>query len=172
MRATCKTELGEFEIELSIAEAPITAGYFRDFITSGNLDGSSFYRIVTRDNATLRAENPIQVIQGGLKEKDAQTIPPIEHEPTSQTGLTHAKWTLSTSRHCPGETFGSFFICMRDEPELDCGGKRHPDGLGFAAFGRVVSGFDVIEQIFARGEASEYLEVPVIINSFRIKSDK
>ncbi len=163
MKARFQTECGEFEVRLFLKEAPRTAGYFRDLISKGALDGSTFFRIVGAENATLRKDNPIEVIQGGLHEDDAQPVAPIEHEPTSDTGLTHKKWTLSTARHNAGETFGSFFICMRDEPELDFGGKRHPDGLGFAVFGEVVSGFEAVNKIFARREADEYLEKQILI---------
>lgn len=164
MKARFQTECGEFEIRLFLKEAPRTAGYFRDLISKGALDGSSVFRIVGAENASMRKENPIEVIQGGLREEDAQPVAPIAHEPTSQTGLSHKKWTLSTARHGAGETFGSFFICMRDEPELDYGGKRHPDGLGFAAFGEVVSGFETVDRIFERREAEEFLKNQIVIN--------
>ena len=116
-------------------------------------------------NASIRTEHPIEVLQGGLKDTDPQPIAPIEHECTRQTGLLHKKWTLSTARFAPGETYGSFFVCMRDEPVLDRGGERHPDGLGFAAFGAVVRGFTTLEAIFARQEPDEFMKNEIGIRS-------
>ncbi len=165
MRAVFDTQCGGFEVELALDKAPATAGYFRDIIRAGAFDGAAFFRIVAEDNASLRADNPIEVVQGGLTEGDPQPAPPVRHEPTSETGLRHERWTVSTARNGPGETYGSFFICMRDEPALDFGGARHPDGLGFAAFGRVVSGFDAVEALFRRREAEEFLKNKVLINS-------
>lgn len=158
MRSKFETECGNFEISLALDAAPITAGYFRDLISGGAFNGASFFRIVSQKNASMRSENPIEVIQGGLKDSDPQPIAPIAHEPTSQTGLVHKKWTLSTARFAPGETYSSFFVCMGDEPALDFGGKRHPDGLGFAAFGSVVSGFETLDAIFARQEPEEFMK--------------
>ena len=172
MKARIETELGAFDIELALDDAPVTANYFREVIQSGAYSNASFFRIVCAENASLRVENPIEVIQGGLTETDTQPVAPIRHEPTSETGLTHKKWSVSTARHEAGETFGSFFVCMRDEPELDFAGKRHPDGLGFAVFGEVVSGFDTVEKIFARREDEEFLKNQVVINSGVILADK
>lgn len=171
MHALFETECGEFTIELAETEAPITAGYFRSLISAGAFDGASFFRIVGAENASIRVENPIEVVQGGLKDTDPQPLAPIDHEPTSKTGLRHKRWTISTARNGPGETYGSFFICMRDEPGLDHGGKRHPDGLGFAAFGRVVSGFETIAAIFERRDADEFLQKQLLIRSGKLIGD-
>lgn len=168
MRAKFETECGDFEISLALDAAPLTAGYFQDLISIGAFNGASFFRIVSQKNASLRSDNPIEVIQGGLKDTDRQPIAAIAHETTSQTGLVHKKWTLSTARFGPGETYGSFFVCMRDEPALDFGGKRHPDGLGFAAFGSVVSGFEVLDAIFSRQEPDEFMKNAVGIKSATI----
>jgi peptidyl-prolyl cis-trans isomerase A (cyclophilin A) len=73
------------------------------------------------------------------------------------TGLRHMKGTVSLARFAPGAVYHSFFICLRDEPALDFGGARHPDGQGFAAFGWVARGFDIVQRIFAHAEAEEYL---------------
>lgn len=170
MLARFNTDCGEFDVRLALEAAPVTAGYFRELIEKGALDQTSFFRIVSEKNASLRAENPIEVIQGGLRETAPQTVKPAEHEPTSKTGLLHKKWSLSTARFGPGETYGSFFICMRDEPGLDHGGSRHPDGLGFAAFGEVVNGFEVVTAIFQKAEVEEYLQKQVGIGSCRLLS--
>ena len=165
MKAIFITECGCIEIDLALDAAPITAGYFRDLISKKAFDNTTFFRIVSAENASLRAENPIEVVQGGLRETDLQPEPPIVHEPTSVTGLTHKKWTLSTARNGPGDTYGSFFICMRDEPALDFGGRRHPDGLGFAAFGSVSGGFEAVQAVFDRKEREEYLKKQISISS-------
>lgn len=163
--ARFETEFGDFDIELALERAPITATYFRDLISGGALSGSTIFRIVSAANGSLRADHPIEVVQGGLKDTDAQPIAPIAHEPTSDTGLLHKQWAVSTARFDPGQTYGSFFICMRDEPSLDFGGGRHPDGLGFAVFGSVVKGFDVVEALFSRAEPEEFLKNQIPIKS-------
>ncbi|WP_229953490.1 peptidylprolyl isomerase [Parasphingorhabdus litoris] len=146
----------------------MTAGYFKALIEVGAFDGSSIFRIVGKDNVECRPDHPIEVVQGGLKAGDNQPVAPIAHEPTSQTGIQHIKWTVSAARFDPGETYGSFFICMADTPSLDEGGERHSDGHGFAGFGRIVSGFNVLGAIFVHREASEMLEVEIPIHRARI----
>jgi len=108
------------------------------------------------------------VIQGGCRPSDIPLRSPIAHEPTVRTGLRHRRWAVSTSRYAAGETYGSFFVCLRDEPELDYGGRRHPDGLGFAAFGRVSAGFSVLESIVRRAEGTEYLTRRIRIHRARM----
>lgn len=151
------TELGEFRVEFETARAPTTSAYFIGLVQAGGLDGASIYRIATRENQEPPAFRPIEVIQAGLSPEDVPVRPTISHETTRLTGLRHRRWSVSASRYGPGEPYGSFFVCMRDEPELDYGGRRHPDGLGFAAFGRVVAGFSTFEAILERAEATEYL---------------
>lgn len=158
-----ETPYGAFTMSLFSDKAPLTCAYFLAHAAQGFFDGASFFRIVGTDNASLRSATPIEVVQGGLQESDTQKISPIAHESTRQTGLTHKKWTVSTARFDPGETYGSFFICMRDEFSLDFGGARHPDGLGFAAFGEISAGFDVVNKVFSAREAGEILESPVPI---------
>lgn len=162
--ATVCTEQGDFKIELFTEQAPITANYFKQLVSLGALNNTSFYRIVSTENGSHNPAHPIHVLQGGLKLDDSQPVPPIKHEDTQKTGLRHLKWSLSTARFEAGQTYGSFFICMRDEPALDFGGLRHPDGLGFAVFGRVISDFEVIEAIFQRCEEREFLQKPIGID--------
>ena len=164
-----ETDYGLFSMELMLDVAPVTAGYFKALIEAGALDGSSIFRIVGKDNAEHRPDYPIEVVQGGLKAEDPQPIAPIAHEPTSKTGIRHIKWTVSAARFGPGETYGSFFVCMADTPNLDEGGQRHPDGLGFAGFGRVISGFSVLGAMFVHREALEMLEVEIPIHRARIR---
>ena len=111
------------------------------------------------------------MIQGGLRHQREDLAPVIPHETTAMTGLRHLKGTVSLARFAPGAVYHSFFICLRDEPVLDFGGARHPDGQGFAAFGRVVEGFDVVQRIYARAEEAEYLKNAIAIRRAAILTD-
>ena len=123
----------DFRFTIGVLEqrAPISSRYFLHDVDTGLLDGSSIFRIVTLE---------IEVIQMGLCETNSHIAPTIEHEPTGRTGLRHVQGTVSLARFAPGAVYHSFFVCMRDEPSLDQGGARNPDGMGFAAFGFVASG--------------------------------
>jgi peptidyl-prolyl cis-trans isomerase A (cyclophilin A) len=165
-RVQIDTVLGPIPAEVLEELAPASAGYFLDDVRAGRYDGSSFFRIVTLANQTGRPK--IEVIQGGLKHDRTDLPVVIPHETTAMTGLKHLKGTLSLARFAPGAVYHSFFICLRDEPVLDFGGGRHPDGQGFAAFGRVTEGFEVVERIFARGEAEEYVKDAVRVEQVSI----
>jgi peptidyl-prolyl cis-trans isomerase A (cyclophilin A) len=162
-RVRIETELGDIELELFEQQAPASAGYFLADVRAGMYDGSSFFRIVTLSNQGAEKHRRIAVIQGGLRQEREDLPPVIPHETTAMTGLRHHKGTVSLARFAPGAVYHSFFICLRDEPVLDFGGARHPDGQGFAAFGRVVQGFEVVQSIFARAEKSEYLRNEITI---------
>jgi peptidyl-prolyl cis-trans isomerase A (cyclophilin A) len=162
-RVRIETELGDIGIELFDGQAPASAGYFLADARAGRYDGSSIFRIVTLSNQSTERHRRIAVIQGGLRHEREDLPPVIPHETTAMTGLRHLKGTVSLARFAPGAVYHSFFICLRDEPALDFGGARHPDGQGFAAFGRVVEGFDVVQRIYARAEAAEYLENEIAI---------
>jgi peptidyl-prolyl cis-trans isomerase A (cyclophilin A) len=164
-----ETALGNIGIELFDAAAPASAGYFLADVRAGLFDGSSFFRIVTLTNQRLvERRRKIAVIQGGLKHAREDLPPVIPHETTVMTGLRHLRGTVSLARFAPGAVYHSFFICLRDEPALDFGGARHPDGQGFAAFGRVTQGFDVVERIYARAEAQEHLSKEIGIARVRV----
>lgn len=162
-RARIETALGDLEIELFADRVPASAAYFLADVRAGLFDGTSFFRIVTLANQKAEPHRRIEVIQGGLRHASTDLPPVIPHETTAMTGLKHLKGTVSLARFAPGAVYHSFFICLRDEPALDFGGARHPDGQGFAAFGRVVEGFTTVERIFARGEAEEHVRDPVRI---------
>lgn len=162
-RVRIETELGAMVVEIFEERAPASAAYFLADVRSGRFDGTRFFRIVTLTNQSAEAHRRIEVIQGGLKHETTKLPPVIPHETTAMTGLKHLKGTVSLARFAPGAVYHSFFICLRDEPALDCGGARHPDGQGFAAFGRVVEGFEVVERIYARGEAEEHVKDAVRI---------
>ena len=164
-RIVVETTLGKIGIELFDRQAPASAAYFLADVRAGLLDGTSFFRIVTPTNQAVEEKRRIAVIQGGLKHERQDLPPVIPHETTAMTGLRHLKGSVSLARFAPGAVYHSFFICLRDEPALDFGGARHPDGQGFAAFGRVAEGFDVVERIYARAEAADYLENEIAIRS-------
>jgi peptidyl-prolyl cis-trans isomerase A (cyclophilin A) len=157
-----------FTIAVCAAEAPVSSAYFLDDVDAGTLDGSSIFRIVNVDNQPANHPAKIEVIQMGLRENDPTIAPTIEHESTNKTGLHHKRGTVSLARFAPGAVYHSMFVCMRDEPCLDEGGARNPDGLGFAAFGYVAEGFDQLQRIFKNhAYGVEYLGTPIRLRSFR-----
>ncbi|MCS7067200.1 MAG: peptidylprolyl isomerase [Meiothermus sp.] len=149
-RVSIQTELGEMVLELFPGQAPITVANFLRYVDENRYQGATFYRAVRLDN---QAQSPvkIEVIQGGLgMGEHPAKLPPIPLETTAQTGLRHLDGTLSMARLEPDSAHSEFFICIGNQPELDYGGKRNPDGQGFAAFGRVVRGMEVVRQIQQR----------------------
>lgn len=142
---TISTELGDIDIEVYPEQAPITTANFQRYVEQGIFEGAYFYRVVRMDNQPV---NPvkIEVIQGDFTGEE-HYFPVIEHETTEVTGLTHKDGTVSMGRFAVGTTAAEFFICINDQPELDYGGTRNPDGQGFAAFGQVLTGMDVVRNI-------------------------
>ena len=167
-RARFDTDLGSFTVEIDAAKAPVTAANFLRYVDAGRYDRASFYRVVTLENQP-RDSIRIQVVQGGLGTRDTSARwEPIRHETTRETGLRHQDGAISMARRAPGSASSEFFICIGDQPELDFGGRRNPDGQGFAAFGRVVEGMDVVRAIHGRGKPeSQQLEAPVVIERVR-----
>jgi peptidyl-prolyl cis-trans isomerase A (cyclophilin A) len=106
----------------------------------------------------------IQVLQAEASPaRTNEFYPPIRLERTRDTGLQHLDGTLSMARDGPDTAQDSFFICIGDQPELDFGGNRNPDGQGFAAFGKVVSGMDLVRRIHDGTAAGQQLTPPVRI---------
>jgi peptidyl-prolyl cis-trans isomerase A (cyclophilin A) len=160
-----QTSLGAITLEIFVREAPVTAANFLRYVDEGRFAGASFYRVVRMDN---QPDNPvkIEVIQGGLGFDDRERpFPPIAHETTRRTGIRHLDGTLSMARNQPGSASSEFFICVGDQPELDFGGRRNPDSQGFAAFGRVTAGMDVIRKIHQLPAKGQMLVEPVRILS-------
>ena len=142
-----KTELGDISIEVYTDKAPITAANFLRYVDENRIEGATFYRVVTLDNQP-NSDVKIEVIQGGLSSgRLAKRLKSIQHETTDKTGILHKDGAISMARNKPGTASSEFFICVGDQPELDFGGKRNPDGQGFAAFGRVIKGMDVVRKI-------------------------
>lgn len=159
-----ETHFGIIEVELYEDEAPITAKNFMEYIDQKRHLGSTFYRVVTQENQP-NSLNKIEVIQGGLYEDNhPQNLPPIEHENTDQTGIKHLDGVISMARYGPGTATFEFFICIGDQPLLDYGGKRNSDNHGFAAFGKVVSGMDIVRKIQMQPDSNQYLipRIPII----------
>lgn len=158
-----QTELGAFTVSVETENAPITAANFLAYVDGGYIDNSTAYRIVTMANQPADTIHKIEVVQWGPQASEAapSAFPPIPHETTDQTGLRHKHMTISMARFDPGTASSEFFICIGDQPQLDFGGMRNPDGQGFAAFGTVTAGQDVVLKIFATAATTEYPENPV-----------
>lgn len=163
------TEPGDIEVELDAAHAPITAANFLRYVDAKLYDGARFHRTVTLAN---QPQSPvkIRVIQAGVDPRRAKDeFPPIKLERTRDTKIQHKDGTISMARDGPDSATGDFFICVGDQPELDFGGKRNPDGQGFAAFGRVVKGMDIVKRIHFGPAKEQALTPPIRIESARRK---
>jgi peptidyl-prolyl cis-trans isomerase A (cyclophilin A) len=147
VRVRVQTSLGDIVLELDPARAPKTTANFLRYVDAGHYDGGTFHRTVKMDN---QPESPvkIEVIQAGVNRDKAKAgFEPIALERTNATGLRHVDGCVSMARGAPDSATSGWFICINDQPSLDFGGARNPDGQGFAAFGRVVSGMDVVRTI-------------------------
>lgn len=164
-RVVMETELGVIELALEAGKAPGTTAHFLRYVDAAAYQDGHFWRTVRLDNQP-GATVMIQVIQGGVGSED-KGLPPILLERTRDTGLRHLDGTLSMARSAPDSATDQFFICIGDQPDLDFGGKRNPDGQGFAAFGRVVKGMDIVRSIQSRPAKDQLLEPPVKILGVR-----
>lgn len=156
-----KTSLGDITIELYPDKAPITVANFMRYVDKQAYTGSSFFRVCTPANEATRKVK-IQVIQGG-NVPDSMMLDSIKIETTKQTGLLHKDGMLSMARSGPNSATSEFFICIGNQQALDYGGARNPDGQGFAAFGWVTQGMDVVRKIQAQKDTAQYLVTPVKI---------
>jgi peptidyl-prolyl cis-trans isomerase A (cyclophilin A) len=169
-RVQIQTELGEIEVELYTTQAPYSVTNFLRYVLEGYFRNGEFFRTVTLDNQPTNNVK-IQVIQARADpKKEKELFPPIPMERTRDTGLKHMDGTLSMARLGPDTARDSFSICVGDQPELDFGGKRNPDGQGFAAFGRVIRGIEVVRQIQALPAEGQQLKPPLLIQgAFRME---
>ena len=135
-----ETNSGPIVLELETERAPITAGNFLKYLDQKRLDGTSFYR-------ASKVAPGFGLVQGGVRYDPKRVLPAIAHEPTSKTGLTHAEGTISMARAEPGSATGDFFIVVGDMRALDANPSQPGDNLGFAAFGRVAEGMEVVKAI-------------------------
>jgi peptidyl-prolyl cis-trans isomerase A (cyclophilin A) len=163
VRVVLQTAKGEIELELDEARAPQTVKNFLAYVDGGFYDGGLFHRTVKPDNQPNNAVK-IEVIQAGHNPaRQSELRPPIPLERTNVTGLKHKDGTLSMARDTPDSATSDFFICIGDQPELDDGGKRNPDGQGFGAFGKVVKGMDVVRAIQQAPASGQKLTPPIQI---------
>jgi len=181
-----ETAFGAIVVRLDGAHAPVTAENFLHYVDDGFYDGGRFHRTVRLDNqsnANLKAEAigagidrstdrtnlpndsiAIEVIQGGIDPaQSGDQRPAITLERTSETGLRHLDGTISMARLTPDSAVSDFFICINDQPDLDFGGQRNPDGQGFAAFGQVTGGMDVVRTIQTQPSNGHALDPHVAI---------
>jgi len=169
VRVRLVTEKGTIVLALYPDRAPITVANFLAYADKGLMKGGTFYRTVSPKNDNNPAT--ISVIQGGLGD-GGRRLPPIPLETTKRTGLKHADGVISMARDTPGSATSEFFICLGDNPSLDHGGARNKDGQGFAAFGKVVEGMDVVRAIHAAATETRaddpYMKGQMIENPVKI----
>ncbi len=142
VRVNVETGQGVIVIELYVEQAPITTANFLGYVDQKRYDGATFFR-------ASRSPGPVDygLIQGGLQGDPARVLKPIAHEPTTQTGIKHTDGVVSIARNAPGTATSDFFICVGDAPYLDADPAAPGDNAGFAAFGKVVEGMDVVHKI-------------------------
>lgn len=183
------TEFGPIRVDLDEQASPITTTNFLHYVEEGLYDGGTFHRTVRMDNQSNEnlprrkdvedngAQLPndqemIEVIQATINEERQDELgEPIPLERTSETGLRHVDGTISMARTTPDSAVADFFICINDQPALDFGGKRNVDGQGFAAFGRVIEGMDVVRTIHGQPSEGQHLDPEVTINRIVIEED-
>ena len=163
------TDMGKIELQLDQAHAPLTTANFMQYVSDGFFDGGGFFRTVTSTNQPLDKVK-IAVIEATANPEQKETDPAIKLERTSVTGLKHKDGTVSMARSAPDTATIDFFICIGDQPELDFGGKRNPDGQGFAAFGKVVSGMDIVRKIHLSKAQGQQLTPPIKILKAEIEN--
>ncbi|TRW17522.1 peptidylprolyl isomerase [Glacieibacterium frigidum] len=139
-RVTLKTALGPIVIALEKQRAPVSTAYFLKYIDGKRLDGAEFYRAMK-----VAPDGSVGLVQGGVRDPK-KLLPPVAHEPTSKTGLSHTDGAISLARAAPGTATANFFIIVGTLTGLDAGGG---DKDGYAVFGHVVEGMDVVRRILA-----------------------
>jgi peptidyl-prolyl cis-trans isomerase A (cyclophilin A) len=143
-RVAVLTDKGAIVLELEATRAPITTANFLRYVDAHRFDGATFYR-ASRD----KSDPTVGLIEGGLQNDPARLFPPIAHESTTQTGLKHVDGTISMARYAPGSATADFFICIGPAPYLDADPSAAGDNAGFAAFGHVAEGMEVVKAILA-----------------------
>ena len=163
-----QTSLGRIVIALEKERAPVTTANFLRYVDGKRLDGTTFYR-------TVKVGEGFGFVQFGVQNAPARVLPPIAHEPTTKTGVRHLNGAISIARLDPGSARGDFTISVGDQPSLDADPSRAGDNLGYAAFGHVIEGMEVVHQILdqpvsAAGEGvfkGQMIASPVKILSVR-----
>lgn len=160
-----QTQYGDIEMELYPKQAPKSVAAFLSYVDSGYYKKSSFYRVLNEDNQPMGAAETA-LIQGGLwatGEKRIGTIATIPHETTKETGLLHKDGTVSLARKAPGTASTEFFICIGDQPGFDYGDTANGDGQGYAAFGKVLKGMEIVRKIHRQPVNGELFKVKIFI---------
>lgn len=169
-RVAIHTAKGLVVVELEAERAPVTSANFLHYVDAGKYDGGAFFRTVR----TAGAPDEGQIV-GRMRLKE-RPFPPIRHEPTTKTGLKHLAGTLSLGRFEVGSATSDFFICTSPEPYLDAHPEAKGDNQGFAAFGSVVAGMDVVRRIHASPtggpspfatQKNEWLRPPIAIRGMK-----
>lgn len=174
VRVAMVTEMGTIELDLDHKRAPITVENFVRYVDAKKFDGMTFYRAMRLNWGT----QPNGLIQTGLQSNPLKVFKPIAHEPTSQTGILHKAGAVSMARYAPGTAMADFSILLADLPSLDANPKSADaeSQAGFAAFGHVVAGMDVVKKIWdspvspTKGEGplkGQMLEPPVKVLTVR-----
>lgn len=154
-----KTQMGKIEVELFPDKAPKTVAAFLSYIDSGYYNSSGFYRVLKTEELPTPVNTGI--IQGGIWQTNPgkkATVPGVDFESTKQTGLTHQSGTISLAHTKPGTASTEFFICIGDQSPLDFGRRGTADGQGFAAFGKVFEGMDIVRKIQAQKSSGDKFE--------------
>lgn len=164
---TIETQAGDIEVELYPKQAPKTVAAFLSYVDSGFYKNSNFYRVLNEENQPTGSDAS-QLIQGGIWKSNharAVSLPGVPHEPTNVTHILHKNGVVSLARLAPGTGTTEFFICIGDQPGFDYGGINNPDGQGYAAFGKVVKGMDVVRMIYEMPEDNQAFTPPVAIRN-------
>ncbi|MET3725523.1 peptidylprolyl isomerase [Sphingomonas trueperi] len=139
-KVAIETSAGPMVVEVYLDKAPVSARNFLRYVDTKRLDGVVFYR-------TVKPAEKFGFVQFGIQNAPAKMFPPIKHEPTTETGIKHLDGTLSLPRLAPGTARGEFTIMVGDQPSFDADPSKPGDNLGYAAFGRVIEGKDVLLKI-------------------------
>jgi peptidyl-prolyl cis-trans isomerase A (cyclophilin A) len=163
-RVAIDTDLGRISIVLDVQHAPKTSCNFLRYVRAGNYAGGSFYRSVHNEDRAV-SPIPIEVVQAGARKNMEDVFGPIGLETTQQTGIRHSAGTISMARGKPDSATSSFFLVVADAPALDFGGMRNVDGQGFAAFGKVIDGMDIVHAIHDAPVKNEAMVSPIAIKA-------
>ena len=164
-----ETNFGDIEVEVYPDKAPKSVAAFLSYVDSGFYKKSSFYRVLKEENqpsASFKSE----LIQGGIWQtnyKKGVSLPGIPHEPTNKTGILHKNGIISLARTTPGTASSEFFICVGDQPVYDYGGDANTDRQGFAAFGKVFKGMDIVRKIHQQPDNEESFYPPIEISDIK-----
>ena len=162
-----ETNFGDITVELYPGKAPKTVAAFLSYVDSGYFKNGSFYRVLKEEDQPSNSFKS-NLIQGGIwqtQNKKQTALPGIAHETTKQTGVLHKNGAISLARTAPGTANTEFFIVIGDQPAYDYGGSANPDGQGFAAFGKVIKGMDVVKQIHEQPDNQTSFTPPLAISN-------